>query len=84
MYAISVLVSIVVVGVLFWYAYLLLVRPKVWFEWFVAKPWKSWGATVSITDEQKFRKHMRWFGILMAVSGLVVAMIIFFGERYRF
>ena len=84
MFAISVLVSIAVFGMFFWYGYLLLVNPKAWVEWMLVRPWRSWGLAISIIDEQKLRKKARWFGIFMVASGLIVGMILFFGDRVRF
>ena len=46
------------------------IRPKIWLEWFLVKPWRRWGVTVSVTDERKFTRRMRLAGSLVLLGGL--------------
>ena len=59
-----------------WMAYLMLVKPKQYVEWFLNKPYRWWGLQVSIVDERRFKRWSRiyaFFPCTAALIGLLVA-----------
>ena len=57
------------------YWYLLLARPKTFVEWFLAKPYRAWGVTVTVTDEEKLRRVTRWLGLVLVMFAVGMALI---------
>ena len=59
---------------LFWFGsvYLMWVHPHRWVQWFLKKPWKPFGLTVTIHDAAKLRKNLRRLGMFYAAVGLTV------------
>ena len=65
-------------GVWFGFVYLMLARPRSYIEWFVTRPWKRFGVTVSVTDERMLKRRMLLLAVPVLLGGLgfVVAMLV--------
>ena len=58
--------------------YLMLARPRSYIEWFLTRPWKRFGVTVSVTDERMLKRRMLLLVVplLLGSLGFVVAMLV--------
>ena len=57
-------------GIWFWNVYLMLFRPASWIEWFLAKPYRGMGVSVSVVDGKKLRSRTRLPAIVFLLGGL--------------
>jgi hypothetical protein len=72
-------VSATLGGLWLWFMYLMLYRPQLWVEWFLNKPYNSWGMKVTIVDEKRFRKAAliySVFPLVFMVIGLMSCLMI--------
>ena len=58
------------IGLWFWYVYLMLIRPASWVEWFLAKPYRTMGVSVTVVDEKKLRSRTRIPAIVFLLGGV--------------
>ena len=63
---------------LFWFGsvYLMWAHPHRWVQWFLKKPWKPFGLTVTIHDAAKLRKNLRRLGMFYFAVGMTVLVAI--------
>ena len=62
--------------------YLMLARPRSYIEWFVTKPWKRFGVTVSVTDERMLKRRMLLLAVPVLLGGLGFVVAIFVGGPF--
>ena len=63
--------------VITWF-YLMLVKPELWLEWFLNRPYRWWGLQVTIVDKERFKKATRFYAmipVIGAVAGLLGVLI---------
>ena len=60
-----------------WLCYLLLFSPKTFVEWFLVRPYRPWGVTVTITDERKLRRQCRWVGCVFVILAIMMVYVMF-------
>jgi len=79
--AILMTITLIIVITMF---YLMLVKPDLWLEWFVNRPYRWWGMQVKIVDQERFRKATRYYAaipILFAFIALLVSLFICFHRK---
>ncbi len=77
------LVVSAVYGWLAWVVYLLLARPARFVEWFMRRPYRSWGITVTVVDDTRLRRRARVLGALLFVVGIANAALVVVALRCR-
>ena len=60
------------------FAYLSLLQPKIWLEWFFKKPSRSVGLSVTIENEKRFRQYSMVFGSFSLVFSVFLVWAIFY------
>ncbi|MBI3324515.1 MAG: hypothetical protein HYZ92_04460 [Candidatus Omnitrophica bacterium] len=71
-------------GVWFVYAGLLVFRPITWVYWFISQPCKTFGISVSIHVERRFRKRARYLGFFYLLVGVISLGIVLWAVRFRY
>ena len=73
-------ILVVLLSFLLWNAYMVFVRPRQWMDWMYAKPLKRWGLKVTVEDERKFRRIMKFFGMAYILGAVFFLGLILFGR----
>ena len=71
-------------GVWFVYAGLLVFRPVTWVYWFISRPCRTFGISVSISYERRFRKRARYLGFVYLILGAVLLAVAIWAVIYRY
>ena len=71
-------------AVWFVYAGLLVFRPVTWVYWFISRPCKTFGISVAVSYERRFRKRTRYLGLTYLLLGAVLLGIVVWAALYRY
>ena len=69
------LLAVFVPALVLFLSYLMVCRPKTFFEWLIRRRLSWWGVTATLTDEGKFHSMTRVIGILLGVIAVIVGVI---------
>ena len=71
------LIPALVYTFLLWVIYLLVAHPRRYVELFLGRIYRSWGVTVTVTDEAKLARRTRRMGVLLLLFVIAHATLVF-------